>query len=141
MERKGGHEVGLVVKLTAKDNERVGNHWMRGRLLDGDLAICLEHTGDCFWDYQLLRQTKTAVGATVFELIRGSRFGAYVLGTPHGASPTKDELEILLLGQAVPFTGQGSTEGEIERAQATEVDACLDGAVRSMARDRAYSLR
>ena len=40
--------VGKVFLLDKSDNGRVGHHWMRGRILNGDVVLCVKHTGDCF---------------------------------------------------------------------------------------------
>jgi hypothetical protein len=94
--RTGGHHQGLIVRLSAEDNERVGHCWMEGRLKDGDLAMAIEQSGDCFWDYQLLE--KDAVG---YRLIKESEFSAYVLGKKHEYQPSPREVRLLLAGESV----------------------------------------
>ena len=81
---------------------------MRGRLKEGDLAMCTKLTGDCFWDYVLVRPNISPVeshvgptGKQVYKAILGSRFGAYTLGTPHTWQPTERQFHWLMAGESV----------------------------------------
>lgn len=105
----GGHYAGLVVKIMGKDFGRVGNCWMKNRLLNGDLAVCISHAGDCFWEYELLdvgsyydERLNVYQG---YRRIAGSRFGAYVLGEAYMYQPTEEEFYTLMYGDTTGFTG------------------------------------
>jgi hypothetical protein len=50
---------------------------MAGRLKEGDIAMVVEHSGDCFWTYNLVR-----VSVNALQLCDGARFGAYTIGVP-----------------------------------------------------------
>ena len=105
--RTGGHRPGLVVLVGSGDLSRVGNCWMKGRLRQGDVAMCLQHRGDCFWDYALLRSSPIEIlvdsnDRFLYRLIRESEFGAYTLGTPYERwQPTEREYHLLLAGESV----------------------------------------
>ena len=105
----GNHYSGLVVKIMAKDFARIGNCWMRNRLLNGDLAVCITHAGDNFWEYELLdvssyfdEKRNVYQG---YKRIMGSRFGAYVLGEPYVYQPTEEEFYSLMYGETTGFSG------------------------------------
>lgn len=105
---RGDHYPGLVLRVLEDDNRRVGQCWMRGRLKEGDIIMCLEHAGDCFYNYALVRPNKsknesivTRDGKQVYQLIEGSRFGAYQLGTPHDWQPSTREFHLLMAGEMV----------------------------------------
>lgn len=51
---------------------------------DGDLCICVGHSGDCFSDYVAMR--KTAKGT--YEMV--GKFGAYNFGKPVGELSDRD---------------------------------------------------
>jgi hypothetical protein len=99
----GGHSVGLIVMIDENDFHRVGNCWMNGRLLKGDLAMAICHSGDCFWTYQLI-DNKSHLGSSGhrgYKLIVESKFGAYALGRPYHIQPTKREMHLLLAGEHI----------------------------------------
>ena len=105
---RGGHHPGLVLRVLEDDNRRVGDCWMRGRLKHNDVIMCLEHAGDCFYNYVLVRPNKNpnesivnVDGKQVYQLIEGSRFGAYELGLPHTWQPTAREFHLLMAGEMV----------------------------------------
>jgi hypothetical protein len=39
--RSGNHSVGLIVQIESRDFDRVGYCWMKGRLIEGDLAMAI----------------------------------------------------------------------------------------------------
>jgi hypothetical protein len=80
---------------------------MKGRLKDGDLAMCIKHSGDCFWYYQLVDNDfsfypqfdidkKLRRG---YRLIKESNFGAYTLGDAYEFQPTDREFHLLMAGE------------------------------------------
>lgn len=101
--RAGGAFHGQIVHIQQQDFDRVGNCWMKGRLLEGDLAMVIQHSGDCFWTYQLVEH-HTVNGSTRkrgYRLIPESSFGAYVLGTPYEYQPTTREMHLLMAGEYI----------------------------------------
>jgi len=100
----GSHHPGLILRISQADFERVGDCWMNGRLLEDDLIMCLEHSGDCFYDYVLLDHGWLLNGGEFagrpgYRLIMESRFGAYVLGVPFEYQATTKEFHQLMAGQ------------------------------------------
>jgi hypothetical protein len=68
------HPIGVVGRVfQIKDanyaNGRIGNHWMKGRLVKDDRVMCLQHSGDCYQTYTLLDEMRSFV----------AQFGAYTL--------------------------------------------------------------
>lgn len=101
--RDGGAYPGLIVQIRPQDFDRVGNFWMKGRLLDGDLAMVVQHSGDCFWTYQLV-ENHTVNGSTHkrgYRLLPKSEFGAYVLGEKYKFQPTTREMHLLMAGEYI----------------------------------------
>lgn len=70
----GGRDVGCVIRFTEADNHRLGNNEPRVSLRDGDLALCVRHSGDYFYDYRLLVRTPQD------QYTLGTAFGAYECG-------------------------------------------------------------
>jgi hypothetical protein len=105
--RADGYYPGLLVHIRAIDNKRVGHCWMAGRLLDGDLAMIVSHSGDCFFNYVLLDHkfstyNKNRVLAPGLKVMKGSDFGAYTLGQQCAAQPiSKDLFRELMEGKMV----------------------------------------
>ena len=105
--RTGDVKPGHLVKIDPTDFGRIGHCWMRGRLHDGDLAMAVSLSGDCFWTYMLVRHdysifhpaTKFIVPG--YKLIKESSFGAYVMGTPYQFQPSEREFHLLMAGEDV----------------------------------------
>lgn len=90
-----GASIGTMYKLSKKDLDRVGSCWMSGRLMVGDLVLCIRHSGDCFYDYILVEE-----GANFYEGIPGSEFGSYTLGTKVKEFSNK-EYHLLAAGETI----------------------------------------
>ncbi len=71
----GGAIVGALYRLAEIDNDRLGNCWMAGRIKNGDLALCVQHSGDCFYDYILVKELGNGLRG-----LPGAAFGAYTCG-------------------------------------------------------------
>lgn len=81
MERWGrGNQLGALYVLTEEDLEhRLGDNDINDKLKEGDKAVCMKHSGDCFFNYQLLRE----LTGYILTASRGKKFGAYaLLGMP-----------------------------------------------------------
>jgi hypothetical protein len=87
----GGHCAGLVVRVREGDEKRSGH----GQAMPGvgALAVCLEHSGDCFWSYSALSEGGTRVRM-------GARFSAYAFGEPVGMIANRDA-HLLMAGEPV----------------------------------------
>jgi hypothetical protein len=73
---RGGAQIGVLYRvMTDADCARVGLCWMKGRLRIGDYALCLEHAGDCFYEYMLIERI-----ANGWRGYPQATFGAYVFG-------------------------------------------------------------
>jgi hypothetical protein len=111
--RTGSHYPGLVLKLDSLDLSRVGNCWMKGRLHKDDLIICIGHSGDCFWTYELVDYgSHISVPGREgtypsYCRIPASSFGAYVLGSPHTEQPSIREFHLFMAGEHTLFTDKG----------------------------------
>lgn len=109
--RTGGARIGKVYRVLPSDLGRVGNCWMRGRLREGDLVTPISHSGDCFWQWQLINgegpftyHARGAVGPG-FKINAGVRFGGYCMGELLAHQPTDREYHLLMAGETVHFTG------------------------------------
>jgi hypothetical protein len=69
---------------------------MRGRLKQDDLILCIKHTGDCFFDYILIKEY-----ANGLKGIPQSRFGAYVLGEEVDKKLNEKEFHLLCAGEFI----------------------------------------
>ena len=90
------HPEGLVGKLWRINDPktvRVGDCFLNGRLLKGDLFLCLEHSGDCFQTYAYVAEY-----ANRYELRRKCRLGSYGIGDAIALPLTETEAESLLDG-------------------------------------------
>lgn len=97
----GGNTIGCIYRLTKHDTGRVGHCWMRGRLIEGDLALCIAHAGDCFYQYILLD-----VGGNYIRGVAESRFGSYSFaGEAVEWIPSNRELHLLCAGETIYFKG------------------------------------
>lgn len=105
-----GSYIGQVVKISEEDFSRVGNCWMKGRLLPGDLAMAVAHSGDCFYTYNLLEHEfylyKNGKSEKGYKLAEGAKFGAYVLGKEYEVQPNMKEYHLLMAGESVWFSGK-----------------------------------
>ncbi len=100
--RTGDHGPGLVLEIQTYDVERdrVGHCWMKGRLRAGDIIMCMQHAGDCFWQYAILECVATYPGHK-YRLVRESTFGAYTLGAPTAWQPSEQDFHNLMAGNSV----------------------------------------
>ena len=78
---RGGMTEGAVYQVGPDDLRRVGNCWANGRLKVGDLLLCVEHAGDCFYNFYLLDVADYANRPGVSLTIVPKKLGAYSLGT------------------------------------------------------------
>lgn len=92
-----GASSGSLVRLTTEaDLRRVGNCWLQGRLRVGDVLMCVEHTGDHFYDY-----IPVQIGGNFVNGLPEHRLGAYVLGEPLKWQPSSKEFHLLCAGENV----------------------------------------
>jgi hypothetical protein len=88
------HPEGIVGKLwKIKDPAtfKVGNCFLNGRLMEGDIFLCVRHSGDCFQDYIIVEESSNRFrGKPEF------RFGSYGVGDSECLGLlTGSEIEIL----------------------------------------------
>lgn len=89
---------------------------MRGRLLEGDVAMVVRHSGDSYYTYKLVNFGATAGdgryrGRCLYQLIDASAFGAYELGTPYAYQPTEREIHLLLAGESIALDARDAETG------------------------------
>lgn len=89
----GGRTVGMLISLSEKDRDRLGNNDPQVDIRDGDLAIVVAHSGDWFNTYRKLENSGEG-----WKL--GQRFGAYECGTPRPL-PSRT-FHLLMAGETVP---------------------------------------
>lgn len=96
----GSAKIGTIYKLNERDGDRVGNCWAKGRLLEGDYLLCIDKSGDCFYDYLLLEVTNYANrdGSQLKAVMQ--KLGAYQIGVEM-AHLDEDEFQQLLAGEKV----------------------------------------
>ena len=134
--RGDGVALGTVFRLRPSDLDRVGHCWMNGRLREGDLAMPVEHSGDCFFYYELLEGGFTLHDGDRegpgYRWCRGGRFGAYSCGVPFEEQPTREERFLLFAGKSTFFSDRLDVEGELGRlrdGQAMEMAGIIERAV------------
>ena len=98
---RGGAKVGAVYDIGERMS--VGYCFMRGRIKDGDIAMVVAHSGDCFYTYQIIRTENVTDGATGRRIYKaeGPRFGAYAGGELHDWQPNDVEFHLLMAGERV----------------------------------------
>lgn len=113
--RSGGHRPGLILVIGEQDLSRLGHVWMQGRLLVGDLIMCLRRSGDCFWQYCLVGHRhpldpfcSPECYGRGYRLMPFTEFGAYVLGTPYVYQPSEREFHLLMAGERIELSAEQS---------------------------------
>lgn len=93
--------VGKLFRIQDPKTVRVGNCWMAGRLLAGDLILCVRHSGDCFETYVLVKEFENGL-----EGIPGSEWGAYGHGDAIESKTqvTADQATALSAGEFVKLS-------------------------------------
>jgi hypothetical protein len=86
------------VENVEEANRAMGHTMMKGRLLEGDLLLCIGHTGDAFHDFMLLEPIGNGYRAD-----RGMVFGAYGgIGKHVGEISPEKSIE-LIESEFVPY--------------------------------------
>jgi len=91
-----GNNIGQTYRLTERDLTKVGHSWMEGRLKVDDLVVCSTHSGDCFYDYILVKEYANGLRG-----IPESKFGAYAFGNEDSVELTAREFHLLMAGEFV----------------------------------------
>ena len=135
--QRGNETIGSLVRIMGVgDQERVGHCWMAGRLRVGEVVQVLQHAGDYFYNYALVR-----VYGDSIQLEPGVRFGAYSLGTPLKWQPNREQADDLMKGESVrteAVAQEVASYAETDAAEAFEaVCAATEGAVLRIGRNPA----
>lgn len=120
--RSGGVErhlpglIGKMFRIERPETIRIGHCFMAGRLLKGDLALGVCHSGDCFQHYILVQEFSNCLrGLPQFD------FGSYGIGDNPLAEEyilTGDSIEVLKSGGTVGFCGEtDGWEPKIEKCK------------------------
>ena len=119
--RTDGHFPGLILVLAAQDMDRVGHCWMKGRLLVGDLVMCLSHAGDCFWRYCIVGHehpldpfSDHEYYGDGYRLIRCTEFGSYTIGSRYKWQPNEREFHLLMAGERVTLESETAECGTVQ---------------------------
>lgn len=89
-----GAEIGRIYKYREMDSSRIGGSNWRPKV--NDLCLCIEHCGDFFYEYLVMREQ--AEGGYK----RTRRFGAYIFGTK-GKVLSKRNFHLICAGEPVTF--------------------------------------
>jgi len=79
MDERHNQRIGSIYKITPDDLTQVGNCWAKGRLLVGDLLMCVNYGEDCLCDYVLIEEHIYADGTKIKKMVT-EKIGAYDLG-------------------------------------------------------------
>ena len=93
------HPHGMVGNLWRINNPysvRVGDCFLKGRLKNGDLFLCTEHSGDCFQTYIYVKEYENCLVAEPKW-----NFGSYGIGDSEKVELTDREFEMLKAGEIV----------------------------------------
>lgn len=120
---------GMLLLLNEKDLKRVGNCWMKGRLMLEDLVMCLKNTGDSFYEYCLVEHhvvlhqgNKEGIG---YKAILESKFSAYSLSTPYYIQPTEREAHLLVAGEQTHL--EADVPESVDSSEALAVKFWING--------------
>lgn len=90
------NRVGNLYRIKKPETVRVGHCFLRGRLKEGDLFLCTNHSGDCFQDYMYVEEySNVLVGNKTW------RFGSYGIGDSEKVELKEGEFDILKNGGRV----------------------------------------
>lgn len=81
--------------------DRVGNCWAAGRLRPGDIILCDELAGDCFYNFYLIDYTNYQNRDGVHMRLVPYKFGAYAMSAKKLEGFTMQNYGLLLGGQEV----------------------------------------
>ena len=104
-EMKRVHELDRRGKVVDSFNhivsDRVGDCWAAGRLKPGDIVLCDELSGDCFYDWYLVdyRDFENAKG--VHMRLVPYPFGAYAMAAKKLEGFTERDYHLLMAGREV----------------------------------------
>ena len=86
--------------------DRVGHCWAAGRLKPGDILLCDELSGDCFYEWYLVDYAKYGNRKGVHMRVVPYRFGAYAMRAVPLTGFTLRDYSLLLAGEEVEVMTQ-----------------------------------
>lgn len=95
---EGGRSIGTVNHITG---DRVGSCWADGRLKPGDVVLCDELSGDCFYDFYLVDFTDFDNCQGVHMRLIPYKFGAYAMAAKKLSGMTTRDYHMLMSGEQV----------------------------------------
>ena len=84
---------GNMWRIKDPDSVRIGNCFMKGRLKEGDLWLCISHSGDCFQDYMFVEEYGNG-----YKGRPEWTFGSYGIGDSESVELKEGECEKLKSG-------------------------------------------
>ncbi len=93
-----GKSVAVVNHIVS---DRVGNCWAEGRLRPGDIVLCDELSGDCFYDFYLVDFTDFTNRRGVHMRLIPYPFGAYAMNATELIGFTERDYHLLKDGEQV----------------------------------------
>lgn len=96
----GGAVIRGIYRLGKDCPERVGSCWAKGRLREGDLLLCEQHAGDCFYNYWLIDARSVNINGDLVCKLVLECIGAYTLGKIVTTLSSRD-YHLLLAGETV----------------------------------------
>ena len=88
----GNANIGDIYLYTDDDKDRIGNVIRKPK--SGDLCLCLERSGDCFYTYLVIRPSKDGYK-------KAFTFGAYQFGKGKSRKISKRKFHLLQAGETV----------------------------------------
>lgn len=82
--------------LDEAQQEKIDAGWMQGRLLLGDVALCIKDFGTGLYNYMLVH-----VGCNSLTPINASAFSAYAFAHPSGVAFTKEDRQLIVSGASL----------------------------------------
>lgn len=90
------NSLGQIYEIIEEDFHRVGDCWMKNRLLVGDLVLCHKHSGDHFYDYIVLKKFDNGLRG-----ICQSDFGAYSFHKESNITLAARDFHLLMAGEFI----------------------------------------
>ena len=93
----------FLTEESFQTGDPVGTNWAKGRLKPGDILLCEELSGDCFYTWYLLGYTHYTDNQDVhvrLELVPHT-FGAYAMKAHKLTGFTERDYHLLLAGEKV----------------------------------------
>jgi hypothetical protein len=93
----GNAKIGQIY-VYSKKSTMLGHNNLNEKLRDGDLLLCTAHSGDCFYNYRLIRRYKSKAGNPRLKLVKGFEIGSYQISKESKIKLTERQFHLLMAG-------------------------------------------